>query len=428
MRESGLNKDVKLPARRFFKLSTLRENSIMDTPLSQINPIAQARSHFPGMEDCTYLDLGGRGLLSKEVRAAIEAHLDEAMYGKVDKDRLFEKTEEARNRFAQLINAEPDEITYTKNISEGLNIVAASLDWESGDNVIVCPQLEHPNNIYLWLNLQHYGVEVRFINHRDGYMPVDEMIAAIDKRTRVLTVSSVSFSPGFRTDIDKLGRACRERGVLFLVDGAQSVGVLRTDVRLSNIDALAVSTQKGLLALYGMGYLYVRRPLAEKMRPRYVARFGIDVGRAGAHESDVGDRSFKFMPAARRFDLGNYNFAGVCAVHASLEFLLKLGTKNIEAHAVKLAHTLAHGFLDLGLPVCGGKPGPHIGEIVTVGRYGSGGDKASSDEQMNKLYTHLSTNRVKLSMRRGVLRFAFHAYNNMDDVERVLKLTKEAIS
>ena len=399
----------------------------MDTSISRTDALAEVRSHFPGMQDCTYLDLGGRGLLSTEVVAAIEAHLKDAMYGKVDKDLLFAKTEEARHRFAQLINAEPDEVTYTKNISEGLNMVATSLDWQSGDNVIVCPQLEHPNNIYLWLNLQRLGVEVRFVNHRDGYMPVDEMIAAIDQRTRILTVSSVSFSPGFRTDIDKLGAACRERGVLFLVDGAQSVGVLHTDVKLSNIDALAVSTQKGLLALYGMGFLYVRRPLAEKMHPPYVARFGIDVGMADAHESDVGDRSFKFMPAARRFDLGNYNFAGVCAVHESLEMLLRLGTRSIEAHAVKLAHRLALGFIESGLPVCGGRPGPHIGEIVTVGQYGSGGDKASSDERMNRLYAHLSANRVKLSMRRGVLRFSFHAYNNMDDVDRVLHLSKEVI-
>lgn len=399
----------------------------MDTPLSRTDAIAAARSHFPGMQDCTYLDLGGRGLLSTEVVAAIDAHLKDAMNGKVDKDRLFAITEEARMRYAQLINADPDEVTYTKNISEGLNIVASSLDWKSGDNVIVCPQLEHPNNIYLWLNLQRYGVEVRFVNHRDGYMPIDEMIAAIDGRTRILTVSSVSFSPGFRTDIDRLGAACRERGVLFLVDGAQSVGVLHTDVKASNIDALAVSTQKGLLALYGMGFLYVRRPLADKMHPPYIARFGIDMGKADAHESDVGDRSFKFMPAARRFDLGNYNFAGVCAVHASLALLLQLGTKSIEAHAVNLAHTLALRFIEMGLPVCGGRPGPHIGEIVTVGQYGSGGDKASSDERMNKLYAHLSANRVKLSMRRGVLRFSFHAYNNRDDVERVVKLAKEAM-
>ena len=139
-------------------------------------------------------------------------------------------------------------------------------------------------------------------------------------------------------------------------------------------DALAISTQKGLLALYGMGFLYVRRELAEKMHPPYVARFGIDMGRADVHESDLGDGTFKFMPAARRFDLGNYNFAAVCAVHESLKLLLSIGTKNIESHTVKLAHALAQGLLDLGLPVCAGKPGPQIGEIVTVGQYGSGGE------------------------------------------------------
>ena len=96
----------------------------MDTSISRTDAITEARSHFPGMQDCTYLDLGGRGLLSTEVVAAIDTHLKDAMYGKVDKDQLFVKTEEARHRFAQLINAEPDEVTFTKNISEGLNIVA----------------------------------------------------------------------------------------------------------------------------------------------------------------------------------------------------------------------------------------------------------------------------------------------------------------
>ena len=277
-----------------------------------------------------------------------------------------------------------------------------SLDWKSGDNVIVCPELEHPNNIFLWLNLRRYGVQVRYVHHRNGYMPVDEMIAAIDDRTRVLTASSVSFSPGFRTDIDKLGAACRARGVIFLVDAAQSGGVLHTDVKLSNIDALAISTQKGRCSHF-MAWASCTCAASSRgtRAPPYVARFGIDMGRADVHESDLGDGTFKFMPAARRFDLGNYNFAAVCAVHESLKLLLSIGTKNIEAHTVKLAHALAQGLLDLGLPVCAGKPGPQIGEIVTVGQYGSGGDKASSDETMNKLYAHLCSNKVKLSMRRG---------------------------
>src|SRR5678815_494031 len=105
-------------------------------------------------------------------------------------------------------------------------MVATGFDWKRGDNVILCPELEHPNNIYPWLNLQRHGLETKLIAHRNGHMPVDEMIAAIDAGTRVLTVSTVTFSPGFRTDVEKLGRACKERGVLFLVDAAQSAGVL----------------------------------------------------------------------------------------------------------------------------------------------------------------------------------------------------------
>ena len=169
---------------------------------------------------------------------------------------------------------------------------------------------------------------MRYVHHRNGYMPVDEMIAAIDDRTRVLTASSVSFSPGFRTDIDKLGAACRARRVIFLVDAAQSGGVLHTDVKLSNIDALAISTQKGLLALYGMGFLYVRRELAEKMHPPATSRVSASTWDAPTCTNQTSATcTFKFMPAARRFDLGNYNFAAVCAGHESLKLLLSIGTK-----------------------------------------------------------------------------------------------------
>lgn len=396
----------------------------MNQPAPGFDRILQARSHFPALENWTYLDLGGRGVLSREVRAAIEAHLDERMYNGGDKDRMFRGTEEARARFARLINASPEDVAYTKNVSDGLNMVGSSIEWKRGDNVIVCPELEHPNNVYPWLNLQRHGVEVRAVRHRDGHMPVGDMIAAIDSRTRIVTASTVTFCPGFRTDLDTLGQACRERGVLFLVDAAQSAGVLDIDVRRSNIDALAVSTQKGLLALYGMGFLYVGRDWAEKMHPAYLARFGVDIG-AHAHESDIGAGQFSLMTGARRFDLGNYNYVGIAAANASLGFLLDLGIANIEAHTVQLAHSLAHGLLDLGLPVCGGEPSSQVGHTVTVGEYGSGDDKHSSDEKMTRLYEHLVDERVKLSMRRGVLRFSFHVYNNLDDVHRVIDLVRD---
>ena len=395
----------------------------MNEPRPRFTDLASARAHFPGADRWTYLDLGSRGLLSTEVRAAIDAQVDDQMYNGGNKDLMFQRTAETRERFARLLKASPEEIAYTKNISDGLNMVAAAFDWSEGDNVIVCPELEHPNNVYPWLNQQRRGLDVRMIKHRDGHMPVEDMIAAMDARTRVVTASTVTFSPGFRTDIDRLGRACRERGILFLVDAAQSAGVLDIDVNRSNVDALAVSTQKGLLALYGLGFLYLRKEWAERMKPAYLARFGVDLG--DAHESDFGTARYSLMPGAHRFDLGNYNYVGIAAAHASFAYLLDVGVANIETHVVKLGHALAQGLLDLGLPVCGGAPSAHLAHTVTVGDFGSGSDKYTSNEKINGLHQHLLENRVKLSMRRGVMRFSFHVYNNLDDVQRVLDVTRD---
>lgn len=386
--------------------------------------VADARRLFPGASRVTYLDLGGRGLLSTPVQQAIERHVRDGVEGCIDKDFLFEQTEAARTGFAQLINASPDEVTFTKNTSEGLNMVARAIEWQPGDNVILCPELEHPNNVYAWLNLQRHGVEVRVVPNVQGRMPVDAMIRAIDARTRLLTASAVTFSPGFRTDVETLGRACRERGVIFLVDAAQSAGIVHTDVQQAPIDALATSTQKGLLGLYGMGYLYVRRELAETLVPAGLARFGVELDAANAHESDLGG-GWHLRPGALRFDLGNYNYAGVYAANASLRLLLDIGTPAIERHATGLARTLAAGLAELGLPVVGASSDPDRAHIVTLGVYEAGAPAYGGDASLHGLYAHLTAHDVKLSMRRGLLRFAFHVYNDASDVQRVLSLAAD---
>lgn len=384
--------------------------------------LASAHREFPATERWTYMDVAGRCVLSRGVRAAIEAHLDERMYDGGNKPKFFEMIEQTRRRFAELIAANAEEIAFTKNISEGLNMVAAGIPWRPGDNVVLCPEVEHPNNIYPWLNLRRQGVEIRAVEARDHAIPVDEMVAHMDSRTRAVTVSSVLFAPGFRTDIDTLGRACRERGVLFVVDAAQSVGILDTDVRRSGIDALAASTQKGLLGLYGMGFPYCRREWAERMQPAYLARFGVDLGEA--HEAAVGDFSYRLRPGALRFDLGNYNFLAAAAANESLRYLLALGTREIECYVLGLSHTLAQGLLDLGLPVCGGRPGRHLAHIVTAGEIGRGGHDSTEDPRFGALYKHLVEHRVKLSIRRGALRFSLHVYNTASHVDRVLDLVK----
>jgi len=385
--------------------------------------LTQAYRDFPATERWTYMDVSARGLLPRFARDSLVAHLDERMYAELDKYAYFDMMERVRGRFAQHLHASADEIAFTKNVTEGLAAIAASIDWRSGDNVVVCPEIEHPANVYAWLNLQRRGVEIRMVAPRSGLLPVDEVISRIDARTRVVTCATVSFAPGFRTDLATLGAACRERGVMLVVDAAQSVGVLDDNVASLNVDALAASTQKGLLGLYGMGFLYCRREVADKLQPAYLSRFGLDMG--DASEADLGSFEYRLAGGARRFDLGNYNFTAAANVDATLEYLAGFGQEAIERYVLGLSHRLAHGLLALGLPVSGGEPGPHLAHIVTVGEISQSGHDSTGDARMQSLHDHLAEHRVKLSIRRGVLRMSLHLYNTERDVERVLALAAE---
>ena len=393
--------------------------------MPEYSSIEAARAEFPGTGRFTYMNVSARGLTPQCARSAVDILLDGMQSGDTDKASMFDLIERTRKSYASLINAAADEIAFVKNVSEGLNAIIAAYPWKSGDNVVLCQDLEHPNNVYPWRNLQRrFGVEIRSVPPRDGFVPADELIAQIDENTRMATVSSVTFAPGFRTDMAPIGAACRERDILFLVDGVQSVGILDTDVEALCIDAMSVSTQKGLLGLYGMGFLYCRAEWAERLRPAYLARFGVDLGGSGAHEASLGDGDYALMPAARRFDLGNYNYVGVAAADASLGLMHELGAQAIEEHTVGLAYDFARGMLELGLPVCGGEPGPHLGSIVPVGSIGEGQHDSTDDPAMSDLHDHLAENGVQLSIRRGILRFSLHFYNNSDDVDRVLDLTR----
>ncbi|NIA70961.1 aminotransferase class V-fold PLP-dependent enzyme [Pelagibius litoralis] len=381
------------------------------------------RQRFPGAERTTYLNVAARGLLSLDVETALQHHLEELRDGRADKDAYFAKVESVRGKFARLINAHPDEIAFTKNISDGLNIVAGAIPWQPGDNVVLCTAAEHPNNIYPWLNLRtRLGVEIRTVRDSEGAIDIEAMIAAIDERTRLVTLSQVTFSPGLRVEIEPLGRACRENGSFLLLDGAQSVGLIDSDVQRLMIDGLAVSTQKGLLGLYGLGFLYCRREWAEVMAPAALARFSVDLGEAGHHEASVGGDEYVLMPGARRFDAGNYNYPAVHAVEPSLDMLLETGIPQVEAHVTGLARKLAEGLRLLGMQVSGDPSGSDLSNIVTTGQYVRNTHDVARDPEMKELYQHLNDNGVRLTVRRGMLRFSAHIYNNEADIDRVLDL------
>lgn len=376
------------------------------------------RALFPGASEQPYFDISANSLMAEPVRAAIDRHLGGRTSGRGDKTEMVATVNRARASFASLIGASPEEVAITKNVSDGLNLFGASLPWQAGDNVVLCPALEHPNNIYLWYSLvRTHGIEVRSVAPEDGYIPVEAMAAAMDERTRLVTIPSITFAPGFVTDMKGIAAAARSVGALTLVDAAQSIGAHRTDVDELGVDALAVAAQKALLSVYGFGFLYVRREVAETLTPVHVARFGIELD---AHETAYSDDELRFRPGALRFDVGNYNYLGAAATDAALDLLSDWGVARIEAHVRSLAARLVNGLLDLGLPVVGGSPGPHLAHIVSVGESGGGRHYTADDPAMNSLYAHLTAAGIRLAIRTGMLRFSIGVYNDQSDIDRVV--------
>ena len=385
---------------------------------------AAIRARYPAAQRSTFLNITSGTPLSLAAKAAAIDLLERQALGAAERDLRMPLLDKARERFARLIRAQASEIAVTKNVSEGLNIVANAIDWQPGDNVVVCADLEHPNNVYLWLALRSRGVEVRAPRARDGAIDTQAMIDAIDARTRLLTVASVTFAPGFRAELETLGRACRKTGALFLVDGVQSCGILDLDVEACGIDALATSNSKGLIGLAGLGFLYVHRDWIERLNPAYIGRYSIERGKG--HESEFENHEFRLLGDARRFEAGNYNWVGIAAAQASLGEILEVGTPAIEARAVGLASTLAEELKIAELPVTEPPPGVPRSHIVTVGRLGAGDTKVTGDPKLDRIAAGLREDGIKFTIRKGLLRFGFHYFNDETDVARVVDVTRSA--
>lgn len=380
--------------------------------------IQDARLLFPGAAGCVYLENSARGLLPIAARDAALNYYDARIAGVAkETDPVFDAEKQACESFATLVGATHDEITLTRNVTDGLNIFVTALPWTAGDNAIVSKEVEHPNGVYALYNMrQRHGIEVRKVDAGpDLSISVDAIAKAIDSRTRLIIVSSVTFSTGARTDLAVLGQLCQTRGVTLLVDGAQSVGALDIDVHALNIDGLVVGASKYLCGPYGLGFLYIRRALADSLHPTYLGRYSIDLG--NAHEGDQGGNTYQLMPGAKRFDSGSYNYSAASAAVASIAILKAITVPVIEQHVLQLAKLLDGGLRALGLPLLSGSNERHRSQLVLMGMRQP---TAEQRQLFVVLSDFLTTRKIRVSQRQGRLRFSFHLYNTSDDVQAVL--------
>ena len=296
--------------------------------------IAAIRRQFPAAEKITYLNSGFQTPLSTPVKQAIETFLHEGYESAGPKSVWLERVEATRSKVARFIGVSADEIAFTKNTSESMNIAANALPLGAGDSVLMI-EGDHPNNAYAFLNLARKGVKVRFI-------PMTEVVAAdtilpyIDATTRAVSMSQVTFHAGHLFDIESIGGLCAEMGLHFVVDVMQAIGVVPFDARKANATFAGCGTHKGLLVPQGLGLLYWNNANSE-FAPAYLstASLASPPGDLIARADHMG-----LAPGARRFELGNFNLPAIHALGVAIDFIESIGVADIERHCYELGDYL----------------------------------------------------------------------------------------
>ena len=296
--------------------------------------IDQIRARFPATRHWTYLNHAGISPISTNVRDAMGAFINDVTeHGSGHARKWAETCAEARRSAAQLIHAEPDEIAFVKNTSEGLSFVANGMDWQSGDNVVTANR-EFPANVYPWLNLRGRGVETRFVEEKEGRIFSEDIERAIDARTRVVSLSTVEFASGFRNDLDAIGALCDERNVLFVVDMIQTLGALTLDVKRSQIGAASAGAHKWLSGPGGIGIFYCAKETMERIKVTEVGWANV----TNAHEFLSYDLTFR--PDAQRFECGSLAPVLVYGLKAALDLIAEVGIHAIEKRVLMLTDRL----------------------------------------------------------------------------------------
>ena len=354
---------------------------------------------YPGTREQSYLDAAAIGLVSTRVEAAVADVLREhALRGKAAAAAWTANADRTRGLVAELIGGRARNVAFTLNTSTGNALVANGIDWTDGDNIVV-PADEFPSNFYPWAQLRRHGVEVREVPMIDGRADLDLLPGLIDASTKVVAISAVQYTSGYRYDLGRLGDFCRSRDALLVVDGTQAAGAMVIDADAAGIDALVVSAHKWMNGPLGIGFVHFSDRAMDRLHPSTVGWLSVE------HSSDF-DHEPRLAADGRRFESGTENAAGIAGLAATITIVLELGRHTVEATVLDRTAELQELVAAGGLRVLRGPDRSEwSGILITT----TGSDDAA-------LYRRLIDNDVRCSLRATGVRFSPHYYNTPDDL------------
>jgi selenocysteine lyase/cysteine desulfurase len=294
-----------------------------------------------------------------------------------------------------------------RNTSDALSTVANGLDWRAGDNIVTFSH-EFPSNVYPWLRIRDaLGVEVRMCSERHGRVDSDELTSLIDRNTRLVAISHVQYASGFRTDLERIGRAARQHDALFVVDSIQALGVIPTNVEAELIDVAAGGSHKWLLGPEGVGYLYLSDRARERIQPTLVGWVSVE------NPDDYLNFEQPWNSGTLAWETGTGSTALIHGLHASLEFLNGYGVDKIADYLGGLTDYLCERLREKKYEVVSSRAPGEKSQIVCI--------RHLEGVQAMELYAHLMARSIVTAPRGARLRIAPHLYNTSHEIDELIK-------
>jgi len=367
--------------------------------------LAELRSHFPILQQKTYLYSCSQGALSDAVEEGMRQFAASWRTSAAPWDEWIDVYEGLRRAFAQFINADPDEIAIVTSASAGINPIATALRFDRRDQVVMS-EYEFPTMGQIWLAQEPRGARVRFLEGRHDTLPTESYERAIDERTAIVPLARVSFVNGFRSDVDAVTKLAHDRGALLFLDDFQDAGTRPVDVKAMDVDFYVTGMLKYLLGPPGVAFLYVRRALIETLAPTVTSWI------AQRNMFAFDPTELDPAPTARRFEGGSPSIPNIYLARPALQLLMRVGLDTVAAQVEQLTRAFIDGARTLGIDCK--TPASTVGPLVVL---------RSRDAQA--LVATLAARGIVVSARRDGVRFAFHVYNSRADVDTALAALAE---
>lgn len=364
------------------------------------------RDLFPIARRYAYLDHAAIAPLATPVRSTMEVFLDRQSEEPFELAHWERIRTQVRVRVGELLSVGPQFITFTRNTTAGLGLVAAGLDWRDGDNVVGVDG-EYPANIYPWMGLKRRGVGLRLYKPSNGRIDTRALLKLCDARTRIVTVSAVQFGSGYRLDLAELATGLKGKDVLLVIDAMQAVGGLKFDLSATAVDFLCAGAQKWLLGPSGAGFAFVGPRMLERMSP-------VAIGT----ESVVADREYfrydlTLKPDARRYEDAAPNYVGILGMGAAVNLLIRADPVQVEATVLRLADRLRDELPPRGYTMVFTPSTPSERSGIVSFRH----PRIVPAE----VHARLREAGIIISLRGDFLRASPHYYNSDADISRLLE-------